>query len=405
MSEPFAHGILQDLVDGESGIKSGPFGTSLSASEYGREGVPVISVGEVGYGEFRVRPETPRVDATVTSRLGDYVLRKGDIVFGRKGAVDRSAWVSDDQAGWFLGSDGLRVRVRSGVDSRFVSFQLRAPSSRSWLLQHAGGSTLLSLNQTTLGRVPMLIPSLAEQRGIAEVLGALDDKIAANTRAAGAAEAVLRAEIDLTWLTRDDRSASIADYLELNPSVPMPQADSAIYIDMKRLPESGWSIDGFDMRRPKGGARFLNGDTLLARITPCLENRKTGYVDQLERGQVAVGSTEFIVLRSRPGVAAPLSFLLATAPRFRDFAIQHMVGTSGRQRVAASDLAEYRIPKPDPAWLQDFGDRAIRLFETVASQTRESRTLAATRDALLPQLMSGKLRVRDAEAIAADAGA
>ena len=163
-------------------FKTGPFGTALKASEYTECGVPVISVGEVLPGALVLRRDTPRVSPSVTSRLSEYLLMSGDIVFGRKGAVDRSAWVKPAEEGWFLGSDGIRVRLPGSVDSRFVAYQLQSESVRAWLLQHSGGSTLLSLNQSTLSRVSLLLPPLADQRAIAEVLGALDDKIAANTK-------------------------------------------------------------------------------------------------------------------------------------------------------------------------------------------------------------------------------
>lgn len=267
------------------------------------------------------------------------------------------------------------------------------------------GSVQPMLNRNYIAQVGVMVPPLAEQQAIAEVLGALDDKIAANTALAASTERVLRAEVDLAWLRREDRSSTLAEFIEFNPKVSVPRGESAVYVDMRRLPESGWSIDGYDRREPRGGARFQNGDTLLARITPCLENRKTGFVDHLEDDEVGVGSTEFIVMRARHGLAAPISFLLATEARFREFAIQHMIGSSGRQRVAASDLAAFELPTPDFAWLDQFGKHVDALFAAVAAQARENRTLAATRDALLPQLMSGKLRVRDAEQAVAAAGA
>lgn len=232
------------------------------------------------------------------------------------------------------------------------------------------------------------------------MLGALDDKIAANTRLAATAESLLRAEIDARWLKKPERDTSLSDYVAFNPPTKIPSiGGEPAYVDMKKLPEVGWSITGLDHRPAKGGARFKNGDTLIARITPCLENRKTGFVDTLDGDEVAIGSTEFIVMRPVDGIAAPIVFLLATESRFREHAIQHMVGTSGRQRVSANDLATFEMPSPDPAWLGEFGRFATSVFDAVRVAQEENRTLAATRDALLPKLMSGALRVRGAEKI------
>ncbi|KJL34594.1 restriction endonuclease subunit S [Microbacterium azadirachtae] len=348
-----------------------------------------------------------------SKKAASRTLREGDIVLEVSGGTKdrptgRSIFVSPELLSSvdhdvIPASFCRLVRIdRSKASPAFVYYALKDLYDRGGTWEYQNQSTGISNFQfeTFRARWRLDVPPVHEQQAIAEVLGALDDKIAANTALAVNTEQVLRAEVDVAWLRREDRSSTLADFVEFNPKVSVPRSESAIYIDMKRLPESGWSIDGYDHREPKGGARFQNGDTLMARITPCLENRKTGFVDHLEDGAVGIGSTEFIVMRARHGIAAPTSFLLATEARFREFAIQHMIGTSGRQRVAASDLAAFELPTPDFAWLDQFGRRADALFAAVAAQARENRTLAATRDALLPQLMSGKLRVRDAEAAA-----
>lgn len=96
-----------------------------------------------------------------------------------------------------------------------------------------------------------------------------------------------------------------------------------------------------------GGSKFCNGDTIMARITPCLENGKTAFVDMLEDGEIAFGSTEFIVMRARAGISDPqFVYYLATSPLFRDIAIKSMVGSSGRQRVQQSVLNELELTVP-----------------------------------------------------------
>ncbi|MDZ8275336.1 restriction endonuclease subunit S [Microbacterium aquimaris] len=399
MSDGWARGTLGDLVIDEFGIKSGPFGTVLSASEYGAVGVPVISVGEVGYGEFRVRSETPRVGEDVTSRLPEYLLQEGDIVFGRKGAVDRSAWVSSDQDGWFLGSDGLRVRTHSGANSRFVAFQLRGAVARDWLLQHAGGSTLLSLNQGTLARVPVVIPPLAEQQAIAEVLGALDDKIAANTALAQTSRAMAIAMFRVggsrvalrdivTHHKRQVALATLEDDLVEHYSLPAFDAgDGPETVAPTSIKSNKFAVETEAVLVSK-----LNPQT--PRIWPV---RLGG---ELQR----VASTEFLVLEPRSSSRWVLWALLSQ-PQFMA-SLQGMVaGTSGsHQRVKPDDVLEAEVTDPrslDPKLVADVD----ALLAPVDVLLNENRTLAATRDALLPQLMSGKLRVRDAEKLASEAGA
>lgn len=132
----------------------------------------MVSVGEVGYGTFRIHAETRRVGENVLRRLPQYKLRVGDIVFGRKGAVDRSATVRLPQSGWFLGSDGIRVRLGDGVDQLFVGYALQRLEARQWLVANSTGTTMATLNQQVLDGVPLVLPALGEQRAI---VVAIDD--------------------------------------------------------------------------------------------------------------------------------------------------------------------------------------------------------------------------------------
>jgi type I restriction enzyme, S subunit len=156
-------------------VTTGPFGTLLKASEYsGPEGVPLISVGEIGEGEFRVTEHTPRVPTEVVRRLPQYVLRTGDIVFGRKGAVDRSALVCREEQGWFLGSDGISIRPAASCHPPYLAAQLRSGRVKAWLVQNATGTTMASLNQGILRRVQVPYASAAEQHAIATTLSDMD---------------------------------------------------------------------------------------------------------------------------------------------------------------------------------------------------------------------------------------
>src|SRR5699024_983382 len=125
------------------------------------------------------------------------------------------------------------------------------------------------------------------------------------------------------------------------PRRPKLSGQSCVYIDMASLPTSGFSISDWTYREPRGGAKVMNGDAVIARITPCLENGKAGFVDFLsDSSEIAVGSTEFIVIRSRTerGVPLGLAYALIRSSQFHNFAVRRMEGTSGRQRVSANEL-------------------------------------------------------------------
>lgn len=153
-------------------VKTGPFGTLLKASEYSElEGVPVISVGEVREGYLRVTEHTPLVPEAVQRRLPQYILQAGDVVFGRKGAVERSALVRQPQSGWFLGSDGIAVRPKGEHCPEYVAAQFQSFRVRQWLSMNSTGTTMASMNQEVLSRAAIPFPpTLAEERSIADAL-------------------------------------------------------------------------------------------------------------------------------------------------------------------------------------------------------------------------------------------
>ncbi|MFE9658658.1 restriction endonuclease subunit S [Streptomyces sp. NPDC005955] len=299
----------------------------------------------------------------------------------------------------------VKVRDESRIAKGFLYYVLRTDGYRQHVIAGATGTTV---KHTSPGRIcdySFRLPSLSEQFSIAAVLGALDDKIAVNERIAATYEALLHlrfAELGMTDEPDDAMAMPLTELITFNPKLAKPGDEEPIYVDMAALQASRAGIPTWSRRAPKSGSRFMNGDTLLARITPCLENGKTGYVDFMGEGEIGLGSTEFIVMRSRPGIPSQLSYFIARDARFRAHAIRNMVGTSGRQRVSAADASNYLVSGPDPAELEQFGRQASSAFEHMNSLEVESRTLATLRDTLLPQLMSGRLRVKDAEKIVED---
>lgn len=139
---------IATLIDRDGGeIRTGPFGTALNAREYTDSGTPVVAVRDIGYGRLKPDEKTPRIPENVVSRLSIYKLEEGDILFGRKGAVDRSALIRIEESGWLMGSDCIRLRLPKSIDSRFINYCFQSNSHRVWMEQQATGSTMPSLNQ------------------------------------------------------------------------------------------------------------------------------------------------------------------------------------------------------------------------------------------------------------------
>ena len=183
----------------------------------------------------------------------------------------------------------------------------------------------------------------------------------------------------------------LGDVLDFNPKRSLKKGMSAPYLDMKNVPTEGHLADEVILRDMASGSKFINGDTLLARITPCLENGKTAYVDFLNDGQVGWGSTEYIVMRSKGERPTSLSYFIARFDSFRTAAIQTMTGTSGRQRANAKALSEQ-------PWL-DYPIELLDIFDHIAGvylykakiNGAENKSLSELRNALLPHLLNDSL--------------
>lgn len=166
----------------------------------------------------------------------------------------------------------------------------------------------------------------------------------------------------------------IADF---NPREQLAKGALAKSVPMAMLKEFQRQITGYEIKAFNGGAKFRNGDTLLAKITPCLENGKTAFVDILDDGEVAFGSTEFIVLRAKNETNPEFLYYFAISPDFRKRAIECMEGTSGRQRVNENTLKTLELPIPEPQTQQSIAavlsalDKKIALNKQINARLEE----------------------------------
>ena len=183
----------------------------------------------------------------------------------------------------------------------------------------------------------------------------------------------------------------------LNPRRKLKKGEISRYIDMGNLSTTGSFPSGWEYKPYNGGSRFENGDTILARITPCLENGKAAFIDFLDECEIAFGSTEYIVLSSKGTYPPEFFYCLARYPSFVDYAVKNMNGSSGRQRVSAETLRQYEIPCLNQTDMFSFKNVVSDLFRSIRNNSLENQRLANIRDALIPKLMSGELDVSSLE--------
>jgi len=438
---------LSSLCDPNAGIQTGPFGSQLHQEDYVQIGTPIITVEHLGDNRI-LHANTPKVSDADRNRLSRYQLSKGDIVFSRVGSVDRRALVREQEEGWLFSGRCLRVRPDPNkIDSQYLSYFFGLSAFKEHIRSIAVGATMPSLNTSLLSEIVVPHPPLEEQRAIAHILGTLDDKIELNRQQNATLEAMARAlfeawfvdfepvrakmegrwqrgqslpglpahlydifpdrlvESELGEIPEGWEGVPASRLVEFNPSEPLRKETEAPYIEMAALSTSG-SWPELPVLRPFGsGMRFRNGDTLLARITPCLENGKTAFVQCLPDNTVGWGSTEYIVMRPINPVPPEFGYLLARDAAFREQAIRSMTGTSGRQRVQADSVAAFKIAAPsnEAVW-EAFARVVAPAFDGIKANAETVATLAQLRDTLLPKLISGELRIPDAEAFLKERG-
>jgi type I restriction enzyme S subunit len=362
------------------------------------------------------------------------LLPKGTIVITARGTVGALAQLGRAMA---FNQTCYALLPTDALDNDFLFYALKGTLAEMRALTY--GTVFETITTQTFDHWLIPLPPLPEQRAIAHILGTLDDKIELNRRMSETLEAMaralfkswfvdfepVRAKMEGRWqrgqsllglpahlydlfpdrlvdselgeIPEGWRVVELGQVIEINPHRTLRKGQCAPYLDMASMPTRGHVPLRVVERPYTSGTRFMNGDTLLARITPCLENGKTAFVDFLAPNEVGWGSTEFIVLRPKPPLPAEFGYCLARDPDFREFAIQSMTGTSGRQRVQPEALARYLLVVPSDGVAKAFGALVEPWFRKASASERESRTLAALRDALLPKLIRGEIRVKDAE--------
>lgn len=293
------------------------------------------------------------------------------------------------------------------ADPRFVKYYFDIIQRELQMVSH--GATQDNLSQEKLLSFGIACPPIRTQRQIAEVLSSYDDLIATNQRRIVLLEDAAR-RLYREWFVhlrypghesvpvkdgvpRGWRPASFADLVQINPRTPFSKEVVRPFVDMAALSENSMVIGARTMRPISGGAKFKSGDTLFARITPCTENGKTGFVQFLEDEEaVASGSTEFIVFRSAK-VNPWWVYCAAREDPFREHAIRSMAGSDGRQRVNPRCFERFATLQPPQDVLDQFGGAVSDSFVQVEALCIQNERLTRARDLLLPKLMSGQLDV------------
>ena len=281
----------------------------------------------------------------------------------------------------------FEVKNSNELDPEYLMMWFRRPEFDRYARFKSHGSAREIFDWDEMCNTLLPIPHITKQREIVKESNVIQNRITLNQQLIQKLEETAQA-IYKRWFVEFEfpEMTFLKEYVVTNPKLELRKGKMAAYVEMANLSETSMGIDGKVEREYQGGSRFQNNDTLLARITPCLENGKTAFVNILDENEVAAGSTEFIVIRAKKNVSPYWVYCLAKDEGFRTFAISSMIGSSGRQRVHEKYLEEFQLPKIDFIKMEEFDKTAKPIFEIVRLKSKENQKLTELKDLLLSKL-------------------
>lgn len=374
----------------------------------------IVDFREDGLDEANVKFISPEVHAAIRR----YTIGCRDVYVSIAGTIGRIGMVPAHLDGANLTENAAKIcEIEDKALPRFIMYFLRSRNGQEQLAARAGGAAQPKLALYRIETVEVPLPNLNTQQRIVAILSAYDDLIENNTRRISILEEMVRRLYE-EWFVhfrfpgREEAEFRVSEagntpagwpisrldeLVQINPRTSVPSDGFKPFVPMGSLSETNMVTGPVELRDGNSGTKFRNNDTLVARITPCLENGKTGFVDFLTDEQpVGFGSTEFIVLR--PAVLGRCAiYCLARSHAFRDVAIKSMSGSEGRQRVQPDSVKSFLVARPPTALLDRFEDFAWPCFQQVSALAKKNANLRAQRDMLLPKLISGEIDVSSAE--------
>ena len=386
------------VQEGAITIKTGPFGTQLKAAEYQETGIPVLNVKNLGYGTVN-SAKLDNVGADTVERLRIHLLQQGDIVFGRKGAVDRHAYIDNESDGWMQGSDCIRLRVETDdINPRFLSYYFLTNQHKAFMISMCShGTTMASLNQKILEQIDFPCLERNYQDKIVEILSKIDEKGRVNQKINENLLQQARALFRKWFSITSSGLYKLSDIADINPETYSPKENWSFvnYLDTSNITSGTINevqyIIPSEEKLPSRARRILRkDDVVFSTVRP----------NQLHYGIISnpkpnmLGSTGFAVIRSKyETMPNEIIYLALTESAFVEQMQQlaeQSVSTFPSIRPADLDACVLPEPKEDD---NNFMETIKSIFNAVAINNEENQRLATLRDTLLPRLMSGELDV------------
>ena len=356
--------------------------------------------------------DTPYIDEGTRQRIKKYIINAGDIAITIVANIGDIGYANKDCDGINLTENAVRLTSfdENVVYPKYLAYYLAQPFIKTYMENLAAGAAQSKLGIYKIEKMKVELPRLSIQKEIVRIIDKFDRLIEFNRNRIKTLEQMAE-NLYKEWFVRFRfpghesaefengipkgwkyiRADKVIDY---NPTIKSNNQSDFTIIPMEALSTTSMVLDSscFVKQETLTGKRSQNGDVLFAKITPCLENGKTGFVMGLAEGEVAGGSTEFIVLRSK-ALTPHYVYCIARSYYFRQTAILSMNGADGRQRVDEGKLKSTKVIQPTKMILDRFEKMVSPIFEVIYKLTQKNKVLTKQRDLLLPRLMSGKLKV------------
>jgi type I restriction enzyme S subunit len=372
----------------------------------------------------RVKGDFPLVASSkVDGSHNTFKVKAPGVVTGRSGSLGSVQYVLKDF--WPLNTT-LWVKNFKGNDEKYVYYFLQTLD----LAQYNSGAGVPTLNRNHLDELLIGVHEGYEQTKIEKLLSNYDNLIENNNRRIAILEDMAQSlyrewfvnfcypghadaldasstnalnenqgkpkliDSPLGQIPEGWEVKSAAEAITINPKTKLVKDGEKPFVGMSGLSQGSMVIGDIIEKIGNSGAKFINGDTLFARITPCLQNGKTGYVQFLTPEKpVGFGSTEFIVLRESEYLSSEFIYLLSRSNNFREHAIQSMTGATGRQRVHNDCFASCYLTVPPKELMNEFTKLVQPMFKSIFNLSKRNQNLKQQRDMLLPKLISGQIEL------------
>ncbi|MBG5925783.1 restriction endonuclease subunit S [Providencia rettgeri] len=346
----------------------------------------------------------------------------GDVILTREAPLGDVGMITTPNEHIFLGQRLMQYRVNpERLNAHYLLYALQAPDLQGQLKAAGSGSTVEHIRVGDAENLQISLPPLEYQMRIGKLLSNYDNLIENNNRRIAILEDMAQSlyrewfvnfrylgyqeNLDadgnlklvgspLSLIPEGWSAKTAAEAITINPRTKLAKDGEKPFVGMSGLSESSMVINDIIEKSGNSGAKFINGDTLFARITPCLQNGKTGYVQFLNEEQpVGFGSTEFIVLRESEYLSSEYIYLLSRSNNFREHAIKSMTGATGRQRVHPDSFASYYLAVPPQGVMNEFTKLVKPMFKSIFNLSQRNLNLKQQRDMLLPKLISGVIEL------------